>query len=92
MTLYEPLFVILWIDSDVFCLRVLMSVFSLTVCSMLFVLRSLASIFIHIYIGRCVLYPDDKQKKAVYKKESVHFFMISNRNDLRKFYSCQTAC
>ena len=92
MTLYEPLFVVPWIDPDVFCLRVLVSVFSLTACSMLFVLRSLISIFIHIYTGRGILYPDDKRKKTAYKKESVHFFMISNRNDLRKFYSCQTAC
>ena len=89
---YEPLFVILWIDSDVFCLRVSASVFSFTACSILSVLRSLIFIFIHIYIGRGVLYPDDKQKKTAYKKESVHFFMISIRNDLRKFHSCQTAC
>ena len=73
MTLYESLFVILWTDPDVFCLRVLVSVFSFTACSMLFVLRSLASIFIHIYIGRCVLYPDDKQKKAAYKKSLYTF-------------------
>lgn len=91
MLLYEPLFVILWIDFDVFCLRVLVSVFSFTACSMLSVLRSLISIFIHIYIGRGILYPGDKRKKTAYKKESVHFFMISNRNDLRKFHSCQTA-
>ncbi len=38
MLLYEPLFVILWIDFDVFCLRVLVSVFSFTACSMLSVL------------------------------------------------------
>jgi len=88
MTLYEPLFLILWIDSDVFCLRVLVSVFSFTACSMLSVLRSLISIF----IGRGILYPGDKRKKTAYKKESVHFFMILNRNDLRKFRSCQTAC
>lgn len=68
MTLYEPLFVILWIDSDVFCLRVLVSVFGFTACSMLSVLRSLVSIFIHIYIGRGILYPDDKRKKTAYKK------------------------
>lgn len=92
MTLYEPLFLILWIDPDVFCLQVSASVFSFTACSMLSVLRSLVSIFIHIYIGRGILYPDDKRKKTAYKKESVHFFMISNRNDLRKFHSCQTAC
>ena len=92
MTLYESLLLILWIDSDVFCLRVLVSVFSFTACFMSSVLRSLVHIFIHIYIGRGILYPDDKQKKAAYKKESVHFFMISDRNDLRKFHSCQTAC
>jgi TctA family transporter len=50
MTLYEPLFLILWIDSDVFCLRTLVSVFSFTACSMLSVLRSLISIFIHILL------------------------------------------
>lgn len=92
MTLYEPLFLILWIDSDVFCLRALVSVFSFTACSMLSVLRSLISIFIHIHAGGGILYPGDKQKKAAYKKESVHFFMISDRNDLRKIHSCQTAC
>lgn len=92
MTLYESLFVIPGTDPDVFCLRVLVSVFSFTACSMLSVLRSLVSIFIHIYIGRGILYPDEKRKKTAYKKETVHFFIISDRNDLRKFHSCQTAC
>lgn len=73
MTLYEPLFLILWIDSDVFCLRVLVSVFSFTACSMLSVLRSLISIFIHIYIGRGILYPGDKRKKTAYKKSLYTF-------------------
>lgn len=68
MTLYEPLLVILWIDFDAFCLRVLVSVFSFTACSILSVLLSLVSIFIHIYIGRGILYPDDKRKKTAYKK------------------------
>ncbi len=62
MLLYEPLFVILWIDFDVFCLRVLVSV-----------LRSLISIFIHIYIGRGILYPGDKRKKTAYKKSLYTF-------------------
>ena len=68
MTLYEPLFVSLWTDPDVFCLRVLVPVFSFTAYSMLSLLRSLIFIFIHIYAGRGVLYPDDKRKKTAYKK------------------------
>lgn len=74
MTLYESLFLILWIDPDVFCLQVSAPVFSFTACSILSVLRSLVSIFVHIYIGRGILYPDDKRKKTAYKKEPVHTF------------------
>lgn len=73
MTLYEPLFVIPWTDPDVFCLRTLVSAFSFTACSMLSVLRSLISIFIHIYIGRGILYPGDKRKKTAYKKSLYTF-------------------
>ena len=74
MTLYESLFVILWINSDVFCLQVLEFVFSFTACPVLSVLRSLVFIFIHIYAGRGVLFPDDKRRKMAYPKRVCTLF------------------